>query len=156
MAILDDSLRRRLGIPATFAHLIFNCFDLFDQAAKDIDKHWAITSAEAYGIGVRSTPSLIGNLLAAQDCVQRFGVEVVSSVPGFYSFTRTGSICVCLEWNDFCVCDLPCWRLDLDSFPRGLIIPQRNSHGHFTSLRIFRHAQDQRPFTLRVRSETAA
>jgi hypothetical protein len=156
MAILDNALRRQLEVPAVYAYLIFACFDLFTHSQQDIEKHWSISADEAYRLGIRSVPSLIGNLIASQSCVEKFGAETVSNVPGFYSFTRTGQLCTCLEWNNFCCCDLPVWRLDLDSFPRGLIVPQRNSRGWFESLKIFRHVNDAHPFTLRVRREAAA
>src|SRR5688500_15540416 len=154
--LLDDALRRQLEVPAVLGHLIFWCFELYEHTAADIEKHWGISADQAYGLGIRSTPTLIGNVIVSQDCVKRFGADTLSRVDGFYSFTREGSICVCLDWNDYCVCDLPCWRLDIDLFTRGLIVPQRSPIGHFRSLKIFRHARDQYPFTLKVRREAAA
>jgi hypothetical protein len=156
--LLDNALRRQLEIPATYGHLIFNCLDLFAHSEQDIEQHWSITADEAYRLGIRSVPSLIGNLVAAQACAEKFGSEVLERVPGFYHFNRLGSVCYCNEFSKLCVCDLPAWRLDIDSCwsKRGLIVPQRNSRGWFGSLKVFRHAQDPRPFTLKVRREIAA
>jgi hypothetical protein len=156
MAILSDSLKRQLETPAVYAQLIFFCFELFTHTAQDIEKHWMMGAREAYALGVRSTPSLLGNLLASESCVEKFGADTLTRVPGFYPYSRTGSLCNCLDWRDNCICDRQIWRLDIDPFPRGLIVPERNERGWFTSLKIFRHARDQKPFRLKVRRETAA
>ena len=153
---LDNALRRQLEGPAVRAHLIFNCFDLLDHSAKDIEAHWQIGVDEAYRLGVRSAPTLIENLLASQSCLQKFGGDVLSRFDGFYTFVRERSNCDCLEWSSRCTCDLPCWRLDLGWFPRGLIVPTRNYRGWFDSLKIFRHPTDARPFQLRLRRGIAA
>lgn len=135
------------------------CFTLYEHSARDVEKLWGISADEACALGVRSVPSLISNLLSSQSCVEKFGADVVAKTPGFYWFNRTGSICVCNEWTDLCVCDLPAWRLDIDFCwsRRGLLLPViHNQSGWIVGIKVFRHPMDQRPFTLRVREARAA
>lgn len=158
MAILNDRLRRELEGPAVYGFLIHFCLNLYEHSERDVEKHLGISADEACGLGVRSVPSLIGNLIASRSCVEEFGADIVSRVPGFYSFNRLGSVCVCHEWTSLCVCDLPAWRLDIDFCwsKRGLLFPVRNQLGWIVGLKVFRHPADQRPFTLRVRGARAA
>ncbi|MEP6637271.1 MAG: hypothetical protein ABJB97_11150 [Acidobacteriota bacterium] len=151
-------LAEALPRSAVYAYLITECLELFEHSVKDIEKHWSISADEAYSLGIRSVPTLIGNLLIASQCVERFGPDLLATVPGFYHFNRIGSVCMCNEFSDVCVCDLPCWRLDIDTCwaRHGLIIPQRNGQRWFSSLKVFRHAEDSRPFTLKVREATPA
>lgn len=155
---IDTALRQKLAIPAVHGYLVHFCLNLYEHSAKDIEQHWTISADEAYRLGVRSVPGLAGNLVAAQACVEKFGAEIVQSVPGFYHFNRVGSVCICHEWTDLCVCDLPAWRLDIDFCwsRRGLLLPVRNERGWIVNLKVFRHAQDRHPFTLKVRREDLA
>jgi hypothetical protein len=152
---LNDALKHQLETPAVIGHLIFNCFELWDHSARDIEKHWCVSASLAHRVGVRSVPGRIGNLLASRSCLESFGPDTLLRTGLFYSFTNAQGVCSCLEWNDVCVCGLPVWRLDLDPYPFGLIVPQTNDRGWFSHLRVFPHAR-ARAFTLKVRTEVAA
>jgi hypothetical protein len=152
---LTDALKRELEIPAVIGWLVNNCLELWNDSAQDIEKHWGVSAKLAHRIGVRSVPGKFGNLLASQSCLENFGAEILLRSGLFYSVTNAKGFCDCLEWNQTCVCGIPSWRLDLDPYPHGLIIPQTNQRGWFSHLKVFPHAR-ARSFTLRVRREIAA
>jgi hypothetical protein len=155
---LPNHLAAGLPVASVYGFLVHLCLSFYDYTAADVEKHWGMTADDAYSLGIRSVPTLVGNLVAAQACAARFGPDVLANVPGFYTFNRSGARCFCHEWNSLCVCDLPTWRIDIDFCwaKHGLILPQRSSRGWFESLKIFRHPQDARPFTLKVRREAKA
>lgn len=154
--LLDSALRRQLEVPAVLGYLVYFCLNFYDATAADIERHWSMPFTEAYALGVRSVPSRNGNILASHECVKQFGPEVLSRIDGFYPY-RKGGPCDCSDWSESCFCGTPIWRIDLDErlCGPGIILPQRGKHG-FTSLKIFRHARDPHPFTLRTRREIAA
>lgn len=154
--LLDSALRRQLEVPAVLGHLIYFCLNLYDSTAADIERHWGVPFTEAYSLGIRSVPGRTGNIIAAHECVKRFGPRIVSRVDGFYPYRRSGP-CECSDWGDSCFCERKIWRIDLDErlYGSGIILPQRGKHG-FASIKVFRHARDSRPFPLKVRREIAA
>jgi hypothetical protein len=151
MATLDNALHH-LAAPAIYSHLIHFCLDLRADTAGDIERGWSITPDEAHRLGLRSAPTWIGNLIASQACFEKFGAEILARVPGFFSFTRENSVCLCFEWNHECVCHLETWRLDLDSHlaRRGVVVPLKE-RGMIVGLKIFRSIKDSRPFSLVTR-----
>lgn len=136
---LPNHLAQVLPSAAVYAYLIHGgCFWLSVDSAKEIEKHWAMDLDEASRLGIRSVPSLILNLLSSHSCMEKFGVNVLRQVAGFFESDGV-------------------WRLDLDERHwRGLILPVHNDVGWITSLKVFRHPLDSHPFTLRVRQELAA
>lgn len=157
--LIDSTLRRQLAIPATYGHLLFNCLSLLEDTARDVERHWGLSASEIEALHIRSCPSETGNLIAAHSCLERFG-DVISTVPGFYFYSRNSALCNCHEWRSGCVCHLEAARLDLNAnlSRRGLILPSRNPRGWLTELWVYRNVFDQRPFLLgaRRREEIAA
>jgi hypothetical protein len=157
LSSLSPALRDLMPRAAVHSYLIHNCFSLREDTAQSIEKDWQLSSAEIDRLAIRSCPTHIGNLLTSASCLKRFGRDVLSQVPGFYSFTREGLPCNCLEWRDDCVCHLESWQLDIDPrlATRAFILPVRH-HKYpllFESLRIFRHSRDEHGFLLKVRTE---
>lgn len=154
---LPADLAEELPRCAVYGALILMYLDLSQDTANEIEKRWGISGDEAHRLGVRSIPTLVGNLLASQSCAERFGPDVLSQTPGFYWFDRQG-ICNCFEFTDLCVCELRQWRIDIDFCwsKRGVIVPRRNRVGWISELVVFRNLEDTRPFTLKVRTEKAA
>ncbi|MEP6742133.1 MAG: hypothetical protein ABJB61_06495 [bacterium] len=158
MVLLNNALRRQLEGPAVLAYLIYFCLDLFKDSERDIEEHWGMDGNEAFSLGIRSVPSLVGNLVAAQACAEKFGPDMIGQTAGFYKFNRSDQVCCCNQFSDLCVCELSSWRLDIDFYlsKRGLLLPVRDKRGLIVTLKVFRDAQDERPFTLRTRRELAA
>ena len=161
MAILiDKSLRRQLAAPAVYGHLIFNCLSLLESTACDIEKHWQLSAREIDALYICSCPSETGSVFAGSSCVERFGSDLVSTVPGFTFYSRNSILCDCLEWRSDCVCHLVAVRLDLNPalHRKGFILPTRDQRGWLAELWVYRHVLDERPFLLgaRQRKEVAA
>ena len=156
--LIDNGLRRQLEVPAVYASLIFAGLTLREDTARDIEKHWQVTAREINALCIRSCPSEVLNLLATRSCVEHFGSDVVSRIPGVITYSRDPALCNCLEWRPDCVCGLLAWRLDLDPqlSRRGFILPVTNARGWFTQLWVYRHARDSRPFLLQTRREAVA
>jgi hypothetical protein len=155
---LPPDLARDLPRSAVYAYLITFCLYLGQDTADEIEQRWGLSSDEAYRLGIRSVPTLIGNLVASTSCADHFAEELLRQTPGFYWFDRHKEICTCFEFSDLCVCELRQWRIDIDSCwaSRGVIVPRHNRVGWISELIVFRHLEDTRPFPLKVRSEVAA
>jgi hypothetical protein len=123
-----------MAAPAVYGYLCFNCLDLLEATAKDIERHWRLNSAEIGRLGLVSPPSEIGNLIISAACAEKFDDSVLALVPGFYV-------------------DFDRWRLDLDPRlrDRGIILPVCERR-LIVGLRVFRHVQDQHSFVLKTRS----
>lgn len=162
--ILRPNLQRRdvsptlLATAGVYAFLITECLNLYQDTARDIERHCGISETEAWRLGIRSAPSLISNLVSSQACSAKFGGDVLTHVPGFYSYNRSRTECNCLEWSSSCVCHLETWRLDLrpELSARGFILPVMHPRLFFESLHVFRDVRDQRGFTLQLRAERGA
>lgn len=150
--ILSDSERVKFSGPAVYGCLVHLLLDLRPDTERDIERDWQIAPDHAYGLGLRSVPSWIGNLLASEECLRRFGPAVLSLTPGFFSFTRKHSTCFCLEIFTECHCDESLWRIDLDDrlAARGIICPVKKG-GMIVGLKVFRNTRDRHPFNLVTR-----
>lgn len=139
---LSHDSRPRLWQADVYTYLVRECLGLCFHTLRDVERVWDLNEEEAFNLGIVSCPSEIGNLIASQNCAEKF--EDLTSIPGFYSYDRTASSCLCLEWRDDCVCNLKSWRLDLDPqlSRAGLIVPAGNS------LVVYRSTDDPRPFKL--------
>ena len=139
--LLSNEWKIKLAPPAVYGFWVHFCSNLREDSAKDIEKTWGMSSDEAYGLGLRSCPTLPGNLVSSQACFERFGSEILKNVPGFFPSTREGDVC---------------WKLDIDPYlsRRGIILPVRNHRG-IVNLKVFPHV-NAHPFTLTVRREIAA
>ena len=145
--------------PALIYFLVENCLSVTVDLARNLEKHYGLSVQDVDRLSIRSIPSDIENLIASHACLEWFGPDGLIASNLFYKLDRTGGECLCLEWRDDCVCSLPCWRLDINPAyqRRGFLFPVRDKRrGHFTDLLCFRHARDERPFSVELRAERKA
>ena len=108
-------------------------------------------------LGIRSVPSDVANTVIAHECMKAFGPETLRASNLFYKVTRAGGPCFCLEWSDQCVCAADSWRLAVDYYQRGLLMPVRHRrYGYYEDLLVYRHTRDARPFSVSLQAERAA
>jgi hypothetical protein len=118
-----------------YEHLVRRCLNLYVDTARDIKRHWGLEMEEIARLELRSPPNFVTNLIASNDCAERFDLV---GVEGFYQ-------CRGLWWLD----------IDVRLATRGLIVPTRDRKRptFIVGLQIYRHVRDSRPFMLRVRQE---
>lgn len=135
--LISTALRCQLLTPAVYSYLVRECLNLYKSTFRDIERHWQLDDEALFTLGVVSCPSEVTNLIASQACAAKFGE--LFDVPGFY------------------LCN-GAWWLDIDErlSQRGIILPIHNQRGWISSLKIFRHARDAYPFTLKLREVQAA
>lgn len=145
----------RLQRAGLIAELIYNCLPLTSDTVRDVQHHYNFTTSEIEGFCIRSVPTQAQNIIISHSCLDKYGPDALVASGLFYSFTRAGSVCFCLDWSDRCHCDSETWRLDISpSYQRGLLLPVRDKHyGFFTDLMVYRHVRDTSPFALRVRAD---
>src|SRR5262245_34806205 len=100
--------QRQLEKAAVLFHLIHNCLTLSREALSDLE-HQGFTLAEIEGHEIRSIPSETQNIVLSHECLKLFGPSILLASGLFYSFTRSGCICTCLDWSDQCACDGESW-----------------------------------------------
>jgi hypothetical protein len=148
--------QEQLEKAAVLAFLIFDCLNVTKEIAGDLARFHKLTLTDIDRYDIRAIPTELQNLIISHESLNKFGPAILQRSNLFYSFNRSGDVCDCFDWRDDCCCDLKTWRLDLNASlsHRGLLLPIRDrQYGFFSDLLVFRHARDQKPFTLRLRSE---
>jgi len=135
--------------------VVHECLSLRAALVRDLGCHQNLTLSEIEAYRIRSIPSEVENIILSKECLERFGPAVLRGTDLFYSFSRKGSVCSCLDWSDVCHCHLETWRLDVQPlYERGLILPIRDRrYGFYTDLMVFRHCRDEKPFVLQLRAD---
>jgi hypothetical protein len=155
------SHRQQTLVAAAYSVLI-ESLPLYVSTLKSLERHWGLDLVQVERLGIRACPTDVANILASGECGRRFG-DQLKQVPGFYCYDRLPCVCANCDfcefrWTDSCVCALKTWRVDLE--PRlshnGILVPEPNRRGWISTLWIFRHPGDERPFRLRVRREAVA
>lgn len=145
----------RIERAALLYFLIADCLSLTKDSLRDVQRHFKYSTAEVENYQIRSVPSRPANIVIAGECLKKFGPARLLASGLFYSFSREGSICTCEDWSNTSECAREAWLLDVDGsiYPRGLLLPIRDSRGWYSDLLCFRNVQDKKPFVLKVRAE---
>ena len=156
---LSPERRARVERQCVIAFLVFECLpDLSEEVIRAIEEHHKLSPVDITRRQIKAIPTEDRNMMIAHDCLARYGPDLLQASSMFYGFTRRGPCDYC-EGRDLCCCDLETWRLDIDPrlSKRGIVVPvlDRRS-GFFDDLLVFRHAQDDHPFILKVRANTEA
>jgi hypothetical protein len=153
---LSPELRAKVERAGLIAYLVFECLNLSEGLARDLEHHYNFSASDFSRYHVKSIPKDSANAVIAHACFDRFGETILNASNLFYAFDRSSGPCYCPEWSDHCHCHLKTWRLDLSAklSSRGFLLPLRDRrYGFFTDLLVFRHVRDERPFRLNVRSD---
>ena len=139
-----STLGRENVAPATSTARLYDyftgrCLNLYESDARALQKAFKWSFALSIGLGVRSAPSRITNLIACAAVREKFGGQAAWPA-GFYT-ESTDTTPPVDPLDDFG--EMPAEVLRFNSPRFGLLVPVVNIHTR--GLQVFKHPTDPRP-----------